>query len=194
MTQLTMRAFALSVPAQSRDKDARTIVATLPRLDELFEAGKCPGQKVSAERENLAEMLRRDGVLETADYLLGEMVGIYRSMAVSVEDNHFEVVLRQMLDKVEIAAVGDTDLEVGEVISSAQLEAVNSAVSGEPAAGESIILGVTEAAIQGQDFLGAALSFGGIPALARAAARQQKVELDGIRNCTAFGKVIPARH
>jgi len=192
MTQLTMRTFHLGTPAR-RGGELGTIVGGLPRLDELFEAGKNPGGEESEERENLDKMLRREGVLATAEYLLVEMLRIYRGQGVLIDDRHFEVVLRQMLDKVRIKAAGDTDLEVDEITSAAQLEAANSAASGKAASGEPVILGVTEAAALTQDFIAAATSFGGVPALARAAARKQRVELDGIRSCTVLGKVIPAK-
>ena len=198
MTQLTMRTFALGVPARHgsgrKGGEPPTIVAGLPRLDELFEAGKCPGREASAEREVLEEMLRHKGALATAEYLLTEMAETYRMQGVRIDDRHFEVILRQMLNKVHIATAGDTGLEVGAIISAAQLEAANSARSGKPASGEPVILGVTEAASLEQDFIAAATSFGGIPALARAAAQKQKMDLDGVRSCTLFGKVIPARN
>ena len=198
MTQLTMRTFALGVPARHRSGrkagEPPTIVAGLPRLNELFEAGKCPGQEASAEREVLEEMLRHKGALATAEYLLTEMAEVYRIQGVRIDDKHFELILRQMLDKVRITAAGDTGLQAGAIVSTAQLEATNSARSKKPASGEPVILGVTEAASLEQNFIAAATSFDGIPALARAAAQKQKMNLDGVRSCTLFGKVIPARN
>ena len=193
MTQLTMRLFAIAAPGRPRSEGMGPIVGGLPRLDELFEAGARPGQEISPERQILEEKLRREGVTATAEYLLEEMRQVYRLQAVLVDDKHFEVVLRQMLDKVRIAAAGDAGLEVDEIVGAAQLEAANAASSGKPASAEPVIVGVTEAASLAQDFIAAAISFGGIPALARAASRGQRVELAGIRSCTAFGKVIPAK-
>ena len=148
---------------------------------------------MSDERAGLEEMLQRKGMLTTADYLLAEMTGVYRLQGVVVDDRHFEVIIGQMLGKVRIAEAGDSVLEAGEVVSSAQLEAVNENLKGKPAVGEPVVLGMTEIASLGRDFVGAAIAYDGIPALARAAARKQQVELNGVRNCTAFGKVIPVR-
>ena len=197
MTQLTFRTFYLGALARGRygvkDKRPTTILTGLPRLDDLFEAGQCPGQEMSDERAGLEEMLQRKGMLTTADYLLAEMTGVYRLQGVVVDDRHFEVIIGQMLGKVRIAEAGDSVLEAGEVVSSAQLEAVNENLKGKPAVGEPVVLGMTEIASLGRDFVGAAIAYDGIPALARAAARKQQVELNGVRNCTAFGKVIPVR-
>ena len=197
MTQLTFRTFYLGALARGRygvkGKRPTTIITGLPRLDDLFEAGQCPGLEVSEERGKVEEVLKGEGMLATADYLLAEMVGVYRLQGVMVDDRHFEVIIGQMLGKVRVAEAGDSDLEAGEIVSAARLEAVNGALSGKPATGEPVVLGMTEIASLGQDFVGAAIAYDGIPALARAAARKQQVALNGVRNCTAFGKVIPAR-
>jgi DNA-directed RNA polymerase subunit beta' len=114
--------------------------------------------------------------------------------AISIDDRHFEVIIRQMLDKLRVTAVGDTGLQVGELVSASQLEAANAALGeGERAAAESTIVGVTDAASATEDFVAAATTHGGVPALARAAARKQSVALTGVRSCTTFGKVVPAR-
>jgi len=197
MTQLTMRTFYLGTLARRRSElqggEPPTIVSGLPRLDELFEAGRRPGGSASDERENLEAMLAAEGVLATAAYLMGEMVGIYRLQGVLIDDRHFEVIIRQMLDKVRITSAGDTDLEEGEIATVARLEAANSDVSGAGASEQPVVLGVSEVARATQDLIAAGTSYGGIPALARAAVRRQKTELNGIRSSTIFGKLIPAR-
>ncbi|MBI2506054.1 MAG: hypothetical protein HYW07_22800 [Candidatus Latescibacteria bacterium] len=192
MTQLTMRTFSFGTPARLGG-ELGTIVGGLPRLDELFEAGRCPGQEESEERAALDELLRREGVPTAAEYLLREMAEIYRRQGVLVDDRHFEVVLRQMLGQVRVASGGDTGLETGAITSAAHLEAANAAAAGEPALGEPVVLGVTEVAVLAQDFLAAGIAYGGIPALAAAAAVKAKVALNGVRSCTLFGKVIPAK-
>jgi len=197
MTQLTFRTFYLGALARKgygeKGKKPSTIIKGLPRLDDLFEAGQCPGQETSEERTRVEEMLKGKGMLAAADYLLAEMVGVYRLQGVLIDDRHFEVIIGQMLGKVRIAEAGDSGLEVGEIVSTARFEAANGALKGKPATGGPVVLGMTEIASLGQDFVGAAIAYDGVPALARAAARKQQVELNGVRNCTAFGKVIPAR-
>ena len=197
MTQLTMRTFYLGSLAQRRSErqggEPPTIVSGLPRLDELFEAGQRPGSDGSGERQKLEAMLARDGAPAAAEYLIRQMVGIYRLQGVLIDDRHFEVIIRQMLDRARITSAGDTELEEGEIVSAAQLEAANSDQSGETASGQPLVLGVTEAASLTRDLIAAATSYGGIPALARAAARKQRTQLNGIRSSTIFGKLIPAR-
>jgi len=86
---------------------------------------------------------------------------------------------------------GDTGLACGEIVGAAQLHAANAAATGRKAAAEPTIVGVSEAACATLDFIAAASSYGGAAALAKAAARKQKLPLHGIRSCTAFGKRMP---
>ena len=196
LTQLTLRIFTFRAPERGpsgRDQGSR-VVANLPHLDELFEAGRRPGREDADTRVSFEERLSQDGAAATAEYLLVEMLRIYRLQGVHIDDRHFEVIIRQMLDKLRVTAVGDTGLQVGELVSASQLEAANAALGeGERAAAESTIVGVTDAASATEDFVAAATTHGGVPALARAAARKQSVALTGVRNCTTFGKVVPAR-
>lgn len=197
MTQLTMRTFAFRTPARrgpSGREALPPIVAGLPHLDGLFEAGRSPGGDIADTRAAFEERLLRDGAAATAEHLLVEVARIYRLQGVHIDDRHFEVIIRQMLDKLRVTAAGDTGLYVGEIVSATQLEAANAEVGGgQLAAAEPTIVGVTEAASATGDFVAAGTTHGGVPALARAAARKQRVELDGVRSCTAFGKVVPAR-
>ena len=197
MTQLTLRTFAFRTPARlwPSGRDAEPpVVAGLPHLDELFEAGRSPVGDRADARAAFEERLLRDGAAATAEQMLVEMARIYRLQGVLVDDRHFEVIIRQMLDKLRVTAAGDTGLQVGELVSAPQLEAANADVGGgESAAAEPTVVGVTEAASATGDFVAAGTTHGGVPALARAAARKQRVELDGVRSCTTFGKVVPAR-
>ena len=99
MTQLTLRTFYVgALSRRRRDPGAPSnIVAGLPRLDELLEAGHGPGRDGSDESQVLGEMLDREGPLATAEYLLGEIDAVYRLQGVDIDERHLEVVLAQML-------------------------------------------------------------------------------------------------
>ena len=160
LTQLTLRTFYVGALSGStrggRAKENPTILGGMPRLDELLEAGAGPSGSASEEGPVLEEMLQWDGALATAEYLLTEMMAVYRQQGVHIDDRHFEVILRQMLGQ------------------------------------KGAVLGVSEAARRQSDFVGVATTYGGVPELARAAARGDRTRLNQIRSCTVFGKVIPS--
>ena len=195
ITQLTMRTFHCAVPTMKGSVDQsrpdESIIGGMPRLDELFEAGAAPGNAASATAQRLLDMFEQDGPLATAEYLIAKMHEVYRQQGVRIDDRHYEVVLRQMLGRLRVTDPGDTQLQIGELVSTAQLEAANSATTGTPASAAPTIVGVSQAAVATTDFIAAGASYGGIPALARAAAGKQRIELTAVRNCTAFGKPIP---
>ncbi|MEW6753272.1 MAG: hypothetical protein AB1505_20170 [Candidatus Latescibacterota bacterium] len=197
MTQLTMRTFAVGVPV-GKERRLGTIVGGLRRLDELFEAGRRPGRPESAERAALEEELRTGGRQAVAEGLLAQVQRIYRQQGITVDDRHLEVVLRQMLGSLRVTDPGDTALTAGEVVTAAQLVTASAAATtgaraGRPAQAEPVVLGVSEVATLTQGFLAAAVSYDGVPALARAAARRESIMLDGVRACTLLGKVVPTR-
>jgi DNA-directed RNA polymerase subunit beta' len=195
MTQLTMRTFVFAVPvthgAAEGRKAGESIVGGMPRLEQLFEAGGVPDQGEPEQREALLQMLRTDGAAATAEHLAAEVHRVYRRQGVRIDDRHLEIVLREMLSRLRVTDAGDTALEPGDLVSAAQLAAANSATAARAATAEPTVVGVTEAAVSTADFIAAAAAHGGASALARAAAGKQQVPLRHIRNCTAFGRLVP---
>ena len=184
LTQLTMRTFHLGLPPRPCN-----IAAGLPHLDRLFEAG-APPHGDDACREHLQQMLQQEGREVTAEHLLSEMTGIFRLQGVALDDRHFELVIKQMLDAVRVTDGAETDLMVDEIVNRARLQMANQTSATRPATGAPVILGVTEAAGAAANFIAATLVYGGVEHLARAGARRQSVTLDGIRSCTTFGKIM----
>ena len=135
-------------------------------------------------------MLQQEGREATAEHLLSEMTGIYRLQGVALDDRHFELVIKQMLDAVRVTDGAETDLMVDEIVNRARLQMANQTSATRPATGAPVILGVTEAAGAAANFIAATLVYGGVEHLARAGARRQSVTLDGIRSCTTFGKIM----
>ncbi|MFQ5592399.1 MAG: hypothetical protein ACE5HE_14660, partial [Phycisphaerae bacterium] len=156
MTQLTMRTFVFAVPTMlgheaKRGRD-QSIVGGMPRLDELFEAGRPPGEEESELRQQLDDMVRAQGTIAAADYLLAEIHRVYRPQGVRLDDRHCEIVVCQMLNKLQITDPGDTMFDKDEIVSPTQLAAANSATTGKHASAEPTIVGVTEAATATDDF------------------------------------------
>ena len=94
LTQLTMRSFTLSMQGQP---PSANIIASLPGLEDLFEAGKRPGKEASELRTALVEMLEKEGSGCAGAYLLDAVLLHYRNMGVPLDDRHLEIVIRRMV-------------------------------------------------------------------------------------------------
>ena len=141
------------------------------------------------------DILAIKGVEELAAYLVNEIQEVYRLQGVSINDKHIEVIVRQMLQKVDITDAGDTDFLVGEQVDASDLEAANEAVTAEgkkPAAGVPVLLGITKASLQTRSFISAA-SFQETTRVLTEAAVNGKVDtLEGLKENVIVGRLIPA--
>src|SRR3546814_2383883 len=93
------------------------------------------------------------GIEPLAEYLVSEIQEVYRLQGVKINDKHIEVIVRQMLQKVEITHAGDTILLPGEQIDFEEMNEVNARLKPgqEPAQGKPILLGITKASLQTRD-------------------------------------------
>ena len=141
------------------------------------------------------DILAIKGVEELAAYLVNEIQEVYRLQGVSINDKHIEVIVRQMLQKVDITDAGDTDFLVGEQVDASDLEAANEAVTAEgkkPATGVPVLLGITKASLQTRSFISAA-SFQETTRVLTEAAVNGKVDtLEGLKENVIVGRLIPA--
>src|SRR6202040_1331043 len=97
------------------------------------------------------DILRILGVEELASYLINEIQEVYRLQGVNINDKHIEVIVRQMLQKVEIDDPGETELIQGEQIDRIELDEFNAKAQEEgkkPAHGYPVLLGITKASLQ----------------------------------------------
>ena len=135
------------------------------------------------------------GVEALADYMIDEVQDVYRLQGVKINDKHIEVIVRQMLQKWEIADSGDTVLLRGENVDKAEFDEANEkaiARGGRPATGEPILLGITKASLQTRSFISAA-SFQETTRVLTEAAVQGKVDkLVGLKENVIVGRLIPA--
>src|SRR6201998_1685227 len=105
------------------------------------------------------DILRILGVEELASYLINEIQEVYRLQGVRINDKHIEVMVRQMLQKVEIADPGETTFLAGEQIDRSEFEAENLKVETEkmkPATAHPVLQGITKASLQTNSFISAA--------------------------------------
>jgi len=141
------------------------------------------------------DILAIKGVEELAGYLVNEIQEVYRLQGVSINDKHIEVIVRQMLQKVEIEEPGETDLIQGEQIDKVEFDEVNARAAEEgkkPATAHPVLLGITKASLQTRSFISAA-SFQETTRVLTEAAVNGKVDtLDGLKENVIVGRLIPA--
>ncbi|MFC1673992.1 DNA-directed RNA polymerase subunit beta', partial [Pseudomonadota bacterium] len=135
------------------------------------------------------------GVEALAEYLVNEIQEVYRLQGVKINDKHIEVICRQMLQKVEITAPGDTTYLVGELTDKSEFEAINAKAieAGEkPAEASPVLQGITKASLQTQSFISAA-SFQETTRVLTEAAVSGKIDnLVGLKENVIVGRLIPA--
>ncbi len=141
------------------------------------------------------DILRVLGVEKLAEYLVQEVQAVYRLQGVAINDKHIEVIVSQMLRKVEITAPGDTTFLVGEQVDRDVFEIENEKAmkeGGQPAVADPILLGITKASLQTKSFISAA-SFQETTRVLTEAAVEGKVDkLSGLKENVIVGRLIPA--
>jgi DNA-directed RNA polymerase subunit beta' len=141
------------------------------------------------------DILAIKGVEELAFYLVNEIQEVYRLQGVNINDKHIEVIVRQMLQKVEITDSGDSTLLPGEQVDALELETINDKLVAEgrkPASGMPVLLGITKASLQTRSFISAA-SFQETTRVLTEAAVVGKVDtLEGLKENVIVGRLIPA--
>ncbi len=153
------------------------------------------GQQLTEGAKNPHRILRILGQDAAQHYLLTEVQKVYRNQGVNIADKHFEVMIRKMLNKVQITRSGDSELLPGELIDKLLLIEMNEhliAESKEPASAIPILLGVTKAALTTDSFLSASSFQHTIKVLAGAAIEGKVDRLFGLKENVIIGKLIPA--
>ena len=144
---------------------------------------------------NPNDILKIKGVKGVQAYMLTEVQNTYRSQGVEIADKHIEVIIRQMLRKVQIEDAGDTSMLPGELIDIFRFERENEdtiLAGGQPAVAKRKLLGITKAALATDSFLSAA-SFQETTRVLTEAAIKGKVDpLVGLKENVIIGKLIPA--
>ncbi len=141
------------------------------------------------------DILRTKGIKGVQDYILKEIQSVYRSQGVDINDKHVEIIVRQMMNKVQIEKSGDTDLLPGEKIDLHRFEEESLSAlekGGRRPVGKRILLGITKAALAKESFLSAA-SFQETARVLTEAAIKNKIDpLIGLKENVIIGKLIPA--
>ncbi|MDK8875383.1 DNA-directed RNA polymerase subunit beta' [Paracoccus sp. SSJ] len=141
------------------------------------------------------DILRIMGIEALADYLIDEVQDVYRLQGVKINDKHIEVIVRQMLQKIEILDSGDTTLLKGEHVDRDEFEEENAKIEakgGRPATGEPVLLGITKASLQTRSFISAASFQETTRVLTEAAVQGKRDKLVGLKENVIVGRLIPA--
>ena len=141
------------------------------------------------------DILRVLGVEALAHYLIKEVQAVYRLQGVKINDKHIEVIVRQMMQKLEVVDAGDTTLLVGEQVDKETLIAENAKAvkaGGREAKVEAVLLGITKASLQTTSFISAASFQETTRVLTEAATEGKRDHLRGLKENVIVGRLIPA--
>jgi DNA-directed RNA polymerase subunit beta' len=141
------------------------------------------------------DILAIKGVEELANYLINEIQDVYRLQGVTINDKHIEVIVRQMLQKVEITDKGETDMIKGDQIDRIEFDELNAKAEKagkRPAVATPVLLGITKASLQTRSFISAASFQETTRVLTDAAVIGKSDTLEGLKENVIVGRLIPA--
>ncbi|OGB91168.1 MAG: DNA-directed RNA polymerase subunit beta' [candidate division NC10 bacterium RIFCSPLOWO2_02_FULL_66_22] len=141
------------------------------------------------------DILHVKGVEALQKYLVNEVQEVYRLQGVNINDKHIEVIVRQMLRRVRIEGIGNTNFLLGEHVDRALFEEENRrvrAAGGEPATAEPMLLGITKASLSTDSFVSAASFQETTKVLTEASITGARDELRGLKENVIMGRLIPA--
>jgi len=141
------------------------------------------------------DILRISGVNAVQEYLVNEIQEVYRLQGVKINDKHIEVIVRQMLQKVNVTESGDTNFLEGEQADRLKFADENARViaeGGEPATFEPLLLGITKSSLSTESFISAASFQETTKVLTEAAINGKIDHLRGLKENVIIGHLIPA--
>ncbi len=153
------------------------------------------GEPLMEGATNPHEVLKVLGEKNLMKYLVDEIQEVYRLQGVDINDKHIEVIVRQMLKRVEITDVGDTDFLLKEQVERHVFEEENRKVlekGGRPAIGVPVLLGITKASLSTESFISAASFQETTKVLTQAAIEGRVDHLRGLKENVIMGRLIPA--
>ncbi len=179
-----------------KDDDPYEVLIPKHRQLNVFEGETVEkGEVISDGPSNPHDILRLLGVVELAKYITNEIQDVYRLQGVVINDKHIEVIVRQMLRKVEVTDAGDTTLLAGDQVEITQLLEENEkadAADKEPARFERLLLGITKASLATESFISAASFQETTRVLTEGAVTGKRDYLRGLKENVVVGRLIPA--
>jgi DNA-directed RNA polymerase subunit beta' len=141
------------------------------------------------------DILRLQGIEKLASYVVNEVQDVYRLQGVKINDKHIEVIVRQMLRRVNITDAGDTNFITGEQVERSELLNENDRMEAEgkiPATYDNVLLGITKASLSTDSFISAASFQETTRVLTEAAIMGKRDDLRGLKENVIVGRLIPA--
>ncbi len=179
-----------------KDKDERKEYLVPLTLSLLVEDGDlvAAGTQLASGGVDVKSLLKIKGLRASQEYLIKEVQGVYESQGIAINDKHFEVIVRQMSDKIRIDEPGDTQLLAGDIVSRGTYEQANEATiaqGGNPATATHIIMGTIRASLYTDSWLSAA-SFQDTTSVLTDASVQGRIDhLIGMKENVIIGRLIP---
>ena len=141
------------------------------------------------------DILRILGIEELTEFFVNQVQEVYRLQGVVINDKHIEVILRQMLKKIEVKESGDSSLLPGEIIDRIKFLDLNEKLKSENkklAIGERVLMGITKASLQTESFISAASFQETTRVLTDAAIKGKVDKLQGLKENVIVGRLVPA--
>ncbi len=179
-----------------REGDAYEELIPKWRTVNVFEGEQVERGEVIADGErNPHDILRLLGVPQLASYVVKEIQDVYRLQGVKINDKHIEVIIRQMLRKVEITDAGESTLLRGEQVDRARVLEENDVLLSadkQPVEYDPVLLGITKASLSTESFISAASFQETTRVLTEASVRGARDDLRGLKENVIVGRLIPA--
>ena len=153
------------------------------------------GEPLIGGAANPQDILKIKGEVALAKYLVDEVQEVYRLQGVRINDKHIEVIVRQMMRRVKVIDIGDTDFILEEQVDKIVFEEANEAIiaeGGKPAVAEPLILGITKASLSTDSFISAASFQETTKVLTDASIAGAEDNLRGLKENVIMGRIIPA--
>ena len=180
-----------------KNKDSEEESFTLPLSSTVLVKDKdlvFAGQQLTSGGVHIQELLQLKGLLFAQRHIIDQVQAVYESQGVTINDKHFEVIVRKMGDKLQIEMAGDTDFLVGEVVERSKFMDVNDGVmaaGGDPATARVLLLGITRSSLFTNSWLSAA-SFQHTKHVLTDAASEGAIDyLEGLKENVIIGRLIP---
>ena len=202
----TSKGSLVNIVITAPDGDTRTYA--VPHTGLLVKDGDVieAGHQLTYGALNPHEVLRIRGADAVYNYLIQEVLRVYRQQGVDINDKHIEIIVRQMMRKVRLEDAGDTKLLDGSMVDVLELDDANEEIdrrnaagerqeNGEPlrhAVGTQLLMGITKASLATDSFLSAASFQETTKVLTEAAIKGKADHLVGLKENVIIGKLIPA--
>lgn len=192
----TENGYVVTIKTTSKPIEEKSYTIPLTNILKVSEGDLVEaGTQLSSGSLDIKKVLEIKGLKATQDYLLAAVQAVYESQGISINDRHFEVIIRKMSDKVKIETTGDTSFLPGEVVDRTIFSQENDQIiaeGGEPATAQVIILGITNSSLYTSSWLSAASFQHTTSVLTSAAVEGREDMLLGLKENVIIGRLIPS--